>query len=94
MDYEAPPVVGQWYRRADRPQPFQVVAFDDAAATVDLEYFDGTVDEWPLAHWYALAPEPCEPPQDWTGPYDDIERDDLGTSEDGTSGGKTPDGLS
>jgi hypothetical protein len=78
MPYEYPPVVGNWYRRLDRSQEFQVVAYDADADTVDVEYFDGTIDEWPIAHWHALEIEPCEPPQDWTGPYDDIERDDLG----------------
>ena len=76
LQLEAPPVVGAWYRRADRPQPFQVVAIDEHAETIELEYFDGTVDEWPLSHWADLAIEPSEPPQDWTGPFDGIEREE------------------
>ncbi|HSW14083.1 MAG TPA: TraR/DksA C4-type zinc finger protein [Solimonas sp.] len=67
------PVIGQWYRRADRPQAFQVVASDRGERIVDVEYFDGTVDEWPLAHWALLDVSPCEPPLDCSGPYDDSE---------------------
>lgn len=65
------PVVGQWYQRADRAQPFQVVAVDEDDETVDVEYFDGTVDEWPLAHWHALDIEPTGAPPDASGALDD-----------------------
>lgn len=70
MTMNAAPVVGSWYRRLDRPQPFQVVAFDRAEDSVDVEYFDGTLDEWPISHWHELPIEICEAPQDWRGPFD------------------------
>jgi hypothetical protein len=75
MNYDTPlaPEVGQWYQRADRPQPFQVVAVDDEAGTIDLEYFDGTIDEWPLAHWRELDIEPTGAPPDASGALDDHE---------------------
>lgn len=78
-----PPLVGNWYVRADRPQAFQVVAIDSRAGTVDIEYFDGTVDEWPLSHWHGLDIRPSEAPRDWTGPFDDVEPDDQGGEEAG-----------
>lgn len=65
------PEIGQWYQRADRPQPFQVVAIDERAETVEIEYFDGTVDEWPLSHWHALDIEPSGAPPDASGALDD-----------------------
>ena len=65
------PVVGDWYQRADRPQPFQVVATDSDALTVDIEYFDGAVDEWPLSHWHGLDIEPSGAPPDSIGALDD-----------------------
>ncbi len=73
-NYEVPEV-GSWYRRLDRPQPFQVVAYDEDEETVDIEYFDGTLDEWPISHWQSLPIEPCAPPEDWTGPFDNIEEE-------------------
>lgn len=66
-----PPVVGQWYRRSDRPLPFHVVATHAADQTVDVEYFDGTVDEWPLSHWHGLDIVPTGAPPDATGAFDD-----------------------
>lgn len=66
-----PPVVGQWYRRSDQSQPFHVVAFDGADQTVDVEYFDGTIDEWPLSHWHGLDIEPSGAPPDPSGAFDE-----------------------
>lgn len=73
--------LGNWYIRPVRPQRFQVFAQDPDEATVDIEYFDGNVDEWPTAHWLSLAIEPSEQPHDWTGPFDEIEHDDPGFTE-------------
>ena len=69
------PEVGQWYRRIDRPQPFQVVAIDADAETIDVEYFDGTVDEWPASHWLDLAIEPRGAPPDPSGALDEGDGD-------------------
>lgn len=64
------PVVGERYQRLDRPQPFQVVAIDEDDETVDIEYFDGTVDEWPLWHWLELEIERSGAPPDTSGALD------------------------
>lgn len=82
MVYNARPEIGNWYRRLDRPQAFQVIAVDAQAGTVELEYFDGTVDEWPLAHWYALDIEPSAAPQDWSGAFDQVDRGELADGSD------------
>lgn len=64
MDLDASLLVGSRYRRVNRPQPFQVVAFDHDASSIDIEYFDGMLDEWPPDHWHALGIGRCEAPQD------------------------------
>lgn len=85
MSFDTVPVVGRWYRRADRPQAFQVVAVDLDRDSIDLEYFDGTLDEWPLQHWMELDIEACEAPQDWSGPYDSGDGERLDESESSTA---------
>lgn len=75
------PVVSQWYRHLDKGQQFYVTAFDEAEGTVELQHFDGDLEEMDIDDWHAIAVEPIEQPKDWTGPVDDIERDDLGYSE-------------
>jgi Family of unknown function (DUF6763) len=75
------PVVTQWYRHLDKGQEFQVTAIDEDERTVEIQHFDGDVEEVELGDWYGLRIEAIEPPEDWTGPVDDVERDDLGYTE-------------
>ena len=83
MSTEADPIVGNWYAHLDKGQRFEVVALDEAAATVEFQYFDGAVEEVELDQWYELDVEPAEAPEDWTGPMDDVEKDDLGVTDTG-----------
>lgn len=85
MPTQSAPIVSQWYRHRDKGYQFQVVAVDADEATVEIQHFDGDVEELDMDGWYELEVEPIEPPADWTGPIDDIERDDLGYSETGMS---------
>lgn len=73
MTTELIPEVGGWYRRLDIAQPFQVVAADFDDGTVEVEYFDGTVDEWPLSHWQELDIEACGAPPDVRGALDETD---------------------
>lgn len=81
MNPERRPVIGQWYHQRGHQQAFQVVAVDDIDGSVEFQYFDGTVDELRLVQWYALDIEDAEAPQDWTGPFDRIARDDIDATD-------------
>ena len=81
MPTDADPVVGTWYQHLDKGQKFVVVAVDEGSALVEIQYFDGDMDELSLGEWHDIDIEPIESPEDWTGPLDDIERDDLGYTE-------------
>jgi len=65
--------VGQWYLREDTQERFQVLDYDERAGTVRIQMFDGSLDELDEDDWRALSPEPVEPPEDWTGPLDNVE---------------------
>jgi hypothetical protein len=76
-----PPSIGDWYSlRAG--ELFEVVAVDDAAGTVEVQYFDGTVEEFELDDWFAQSQageiEEAEAPEDWTGSVDIDRADDGG----------------
>lgn len=75
------PEIGQWYVRTDKGEAFQVVGYDGAAHTIEIQSFDGDIDEIDDESWATLPLERGEPPEDWTGPMDDIEKDDLGFSD-------------
>jgi len=75
------PEIGQWYVRTDKGEEFHVVAYDDRTRTIEIQSFDGDVDEIDADTWNALPLERTEPPENWTGPLDDINTDDLGFSD-------------
>nr|MDQ2694216.1 hypothetical protein [Pseudomonadota bacterium] len=81
------PIVGNWYKDLESEADFEVVAVDEAAQTVAIQYFEGEVEELDLDAWNAMVLEPIEPPEDWSGPFDDLEPDDL---DDGANPGPNP----
>lgn len=81
MSHEFEPLVGHWYRPLEKGQEFKVVAFDESQATVEIQHYDGDVEELDLESWYELEIEPTVAPEDWIGPLDNVEVDDLGYSD-------------
>lgn len=76
------PIIGNWYRNEETGNDFEVVALDEDAQTVEIQYFDGELEELDLDAWYELPLEAIEPPEDWSGPFDEMETDDLGYDEE------------
>lgn len=83
MQISISPVIGNWYRHpdADKGEMFQVIDIDTEEDTVEVQYFDGDIEELPQGDWQSQGLRSCAPPEDWTGPYDEIERDDRGYSD-------------
>lgn len=77
MSSEVDPIVNAWYHYPEKAQKFKVTALDEHAGTVEIQYFDGNIDELDLDIWYNLDIERIEPPEDWTGSMDNVEKDDL-----------------
>jgi hypothetical protein len=76
MATEYEPRIGDWYRTTGGDN-FEIVALDPDDETLEIQYFDGTIEELELDTWYELNIEAIEPPEDWSGSMD-IERDDYG----------------
>jgi hypothetical protein len=81
MGNRLPPIVGNWYTHRDKGELFQVVALDEDAGTIEIQEFDGGIDELDLEEWRALAVETAAQPEDWGGPLDDIEPDEFGYTD-------------
>ncbi|MBS1221541.1 MAG: hypothetical protein H6R24_732 [Proteobacteria bacterium] len=88
------PIIGNWYRNQETGNDFEVVALDEDAQTIEIQYFDGEVEELDLDAWYELAIESIEEPEDWSGPFDQMESDDLGYEEEGEEGSRDEEELS
>ena len=75
---ELDPVEGNWYHCLGKEYDFMVVDVNEREGTVDIQYFDGDIEELEMEEWEEMDLEEIEPPEDWTGPLDDLEADDLG----------------
>jgi hypothetical protein len=69
------PEIGAWYEQF-RGQLFRVVALDEDGGTVEVQYFDGTVEELDLEYWPELLLDSAAAPEDWSGSVD-LDREDL-----------------
>jgi len=63
------PVVGKWYARAGGDS-FEVVAIDRDDSTIELQYFDGTIEELDFDEWREEEIVAASAPEDWTGSVD------------------------
>ena len=79
MRHELDPVVDQWYMHRDKGQRFVVIAVDENENMIEIQHFDGDIEEFSLDEWYDLNIELCEEPENWSGALDIGETDDLGT---------------
>ena len=79
MPTENDPIVGNWYLHNDKGQRFQVVALDESSGSVEIQHFDGDLEEIELENWYLLDVELTEEPENWGGPLDIGEVEDYGT---------------
>lgn len=79
------PSIGAWYRHTGGDS-FEVVAFDEDDGTIEIQYFDGTVEEMDTedwdSQWADRALETAEPPEDWSGSVDVESTDDPDQGSD------------
>jgi len=85
MPNELDPLPDQWYTHLDKGQRFYVTAIDEPNGTVEIQHFDGDIEEFSLEEWRELDIELCEAPENWAGALDIAEQDDFGTEITDTS---------
>jgi hypothetical protein len=78
------PSIGDWYSLRGG-ELFEVVAVDNTDGTIEVQYFDGTVEEMELADWRtqfsAGEIEEVDAPEDWSGSVD-VEPEDEQRNND------------
>ncbi len=74
------PAVGDWYKNS-LGQSFEIVAVDEDEGTIEVQFYDGELEEYDMDTWRMLEITPAVAPKDWSAPFDDIEKDDLGYSD-------------
>ncbi len=79
MATEADPIVDNWYYYLGKGQRFYVVAVDEDSGIVEIQHFDGDLEEITLNNWYEMNIALGEAPENWSGAMDVGEQDDFGT---------------
>ena len=75
---EFDPIEENWYRHLDKGQDFMVVDVNEKVGTVDIQHLDGDIEELDIEEWNGMDLEEIEVPEDWSGPLDVLDPDDLG----------------
>lgn len=81
MSNRLPPIVGNWYSHRDKGEMFQVVALDEDSGTVEIQGFEGDLDELDFDEWVQLHVDAAEPPEDSSGALGYMEPDELGYTD-------------
>ena len=74
------PAIGHWFKRPNGTV-FEVVAIDEASATVEIQQFDGTIDEFDIENWSKLFLIEVAAPEDWSGSVDMDPEDYVGKKD-------------
>jgi len=83
------PAIGQWFRRPNGTL-FEVVAVDEDDATIEIQQFDGTIDEVDVDRWAQMLLTEVSAPDDWSGSVDMDPEDYVGDADDIPSGYHDP----
>ena len=79
-----PPIVGAWYQFPEG-ETLEVVALDPEEQTIEVQFYDGTVEEYDFDTWDELGLQTAEPPEDWSGSLD-LSGEDYGVDLDRPAG--------
>ena len=86
MAREYEPVVGQWYENVEEDDCFRVLAVDEDAELIRIEYLDGDIEEIEADIWAEFDLDKIEQPEGWSGEEvgnpDDDSDDDWDEDED------------
>jgi hypothetical protein len=69
------PAIGHWYDSKDFPECFRVVAYD-RQALVEIQYYDGEVEEIDYDTWQTLHPAEIAEPEDASSGYE-MQHEDI-----------------
>jgi hypothetical protein len=91
-EYE--PVVGQWYENIEEDDCFRVLAVDEDAELIKIEYLDGDIEEIEADIWAEFDLDKIDQPEGWSGEevgepdddtdddWDEVDEDDDEEDED------------
>jgi hypothetical protein len=69
MLYQTDPHTGEWFRAANG-DAFEVLDVDTNNHSIEIQHFDGTLEEIDTEAWHSMYAEPIAPPEDYYGSLD------------------------
>lgn len=78
MSHNLIPVTGQWYRHLDKGEPFCVLDVEKGEDRIEVQHFDGDIEEFGFADWFEMDLGIAAEPEDASGPLDDVETRESG----------------
>lgn len=63
------PKIGQWYK-LESGELFEVVAIDEHDRTIEIQHYDGSLDEYDFNSWAISEIRESHPPEDTAGAFD------------------------
>lgn len=75
------PIIGHWFERPGGTW-FEVVAIDESGETVEIQQYDGTIDQITVNAWFRMPVVEVAAPEDWSGSVDMDPEDFVGKSDD------------
>lgn len=87
MATDLEPLEGYWYYDREHDRRFEVIAVDEIENRIDIQDFDGDLDEISFDLWSGLTLEIAEPPEEWRGPMDNLEDLDPDLNDTAASDG-------
>ena len=73
--------IGNWYKSPEIQEIFEIVAVEPDDDCIEIQYFDGEIEELDLASWDELNATEIAEPEDWSGPYE-MSKEDMENYDD------------
>jgi len=70
------PAIGNWYDSKDFYECFKVIDCDEGKNSVEIQYFDGDIEQIDYETWIASHPHEIAEPEDASAPYE-MEHEDV-----------------
>ncbi|MBM4192192.1 MAG: hypothetical protein FJ196_03935 [Gammaproteobacteria bacterium] len=82
MSRDNEPVKGQWYENVEDEETLRVLAVDEDAEIVEVEYLDGEIEELDLEEWREFDLELIDEPEGWSEDDDEDEDEEDNWEEE------------
>lgn len=76
----ARPSIGSWYQD-NLGQTFCIVAYDEQEFSIDIQYYNGDIEDIDTETWSYMDAMQISAPKDWTASYDMNDQDQLDNNE-------------